>query len=103
MMDSSPLDLALAALAGAFLGILYFGGLWWTIQRISQAGQSVWLLAVSFILRTVLVIGGFFIITDGKLERLAVSMLAFFVTRFFFIKYFQPQAERSTKTNGNQP
>ena len=91
MMDSSPLDLALAALAGAFLGILYFGGLWWTIQRISQAGQSVWLLAVSFILRTVLVIGGFFIITDGKLERLAVSMLTFFVTRFVFIRYFSPE------------
>jgi F1F0 ATPase subunit 2 len=91
MMDSSPLDLALAALAGAFLGILYFGGLWWTIQRISQAGQSVWLLAVSFILRTVLVIGGFFIITDGKLERLAISMLAFFVTRFVFIRYFSPE------------
>jgi F1F0 ATPase subunit 2 len=91
MMDSSPLNLALSALAGAFLGILYFGGLWWTIQKISQAGQSVWLLAVSFILRTVLVIGGFFIITDGKLERLAISMLAFFVTRFVFIRYFSPE------------
>jgi F1F0 ATPase subunit 2 len=103
MMDSSPLVLALAALAGIFLGILYFGGLWWTIQRISQSSQSVWLLAVSFILRTILIMGGFFVITNGKLERLAVSMLAFFVTRFFFIKYFQPQAERSTQTNGNQP
>jgi F1F0 ATPase subunit 2 len=91
MMDSSPLDLAISALSGAFLGILYFGGLWWTILRISQAGQSMWLLAVSFILRTVLVIGGFFIITDGKLERLAVSMLAFFVTRFVFIRYFSPE------------
>lgn len=90
MMDSSPLNLALSALAGAFLGILYFGGLWWTIQKISQAGQSVWLLAVSFILRTVLVIGGFFIITDGKLERLAISMLAFFCDQVCVYQVFQP-------------
>ncbi len=92
-MDSTPLVLTLSALAGIVLGILYFGGLWLTITRMRASKSPGIFLALSFILRTVLVIGGFYLITDGKLERLAVAMLAFFVTRFVFIRYFQPKEE----------
>lgn len=92
-MDSTPLALALSALAGIVLGALYFGGLWLTITKIRALKSPGVLLIVSFLLRTVLVIGGFYLITDGKLERLAVSMLAFFVTRFAFIRHFQPGEE----------
>ena len=90
-MDSTPLALALSALAGIVLGSLYFGGLWLTITRMRTTKSPGFFLVLSFILRTVLVIGGFYLITDGKLERLAVAMLAFFVTRFVFIRYFSPE------------
>jgi F1F0 ATPase subunit 2 len=90
-MDSSPLILVLSALAGIILGILYFGGLWLTITKMQTLKNPGIFLTLSFILRTALVIGGFYLIADGKLERLAVAMLAFFVTRFVFIKYFSPE------------
>jgi F1F0 ATPase subunit 2 len=100
-MDSNPLVLALSALAGAVLGVLYFGGLWLTIQRMNRSQNPGFLLLVSFFLRSVLVIGGFYLISDGRLERLAAGMLAFFVTRFFFTKYLSP--ERNINKHGNQP
>jgi F1F0 ATPase subunit 2 len=90
-MDSSPLVLALSALAGIILGILYFGGLWLTITKMRTLKNPGIFLTLSFILRTVIVIGGFYLISAGHLERLAVAMLAFFVTRFVFIKYFSPE------------
>lgn len=90
-MDSSLLALALSALAGAALGVLYFGGLWLTIQRMTRSQNPGFLLLVSFLLRSVLVIGGFYLISGGRLERLAAGMLAFFVTRFFFTKYLSPE------------
>jgi len=92
-MDSTPLALALSALAGIILGILYFGGLWLTINKMRTMKSPGIFLTASFIMRTVVVIGGFYLISDGKLERLAVAMLAFFVTRFVFIRYFQPKEE----------
>jgi len=95
-MDSTPLALALSALAGIVLGTLYFGGLWLTITRMRASKSPGIFLAISFLLRTVLVIGGFYLITDGKLERLAVAMLAFFVTRFVFIRYFSPERSEPT-------
>jgi F1F0 ATPase subunit 2 len=95
-MDSTPLALALSALAGIALGILYFGGLWLTITRMRTIKNPGIFLTLSFILRTVVVIGGFYLISDGKLERLAVAMLAFFVTRFVFIKYFSPERSEPT-------
>ena len=90
-MDSTPLALVLSALAGIALGILYFGGLWLTITKMRALKNPGIFLILSFILRTVIVIGGFYLISDVKLERLTVTMLSFFVTRFVFIRYFSPE------------
>ena len=37
--------LTLAFVAGALLGALFFGGLWWTIQKAITSGQpAIWFL-----------------------------------------------------------
>lgn len=94
--------LVVSALAGVLLGIVYFGGLWWTVQRIEQDNRPVVILAVSFIVRMGLVLGGFFLISDGHVERLVVCLATFFLTRLFFVKRIQPTPERSVKAHGNQ-
>ena len=42
---------AIAAVAGILLGIVYFGGLWLTIQRMGQTDRPVLLLMSSFVIR----------------------------------------------------
>lgn len=51
---------ALAGLAaGALLGALHFGGLWWTLDRMAGRGRPHRWLALSFAARTLAVLAGF--------------------------------------------
>jgi F1F0 ATPase subunit 2 len=93
----------IAALAGILFGIIYFGGLWLTIQKMSQVDRPVVLLIASFIVRLGLVLVGFYLVSNGRLELLAVSLVTFFLTRFFFISRIRPHTERSGKPHGHQP
>jgi len=92
-----------AALAGILFGVIYFGGLWLTIQKMGEVDRPVLLLAGSFIIRLGLVLAGFYLVSNGRLEYLAVSLVAFFLTRFYFIRKIQPAAERRAESHGNQP
>jgi F1F0 ATPase subunit 2 len=73
--------LVLAIFAGALLGILYFGGLWYTVRQMHQVERPVLLFTGSFLVRSVLTLAGFFLVSDGRIERLAACLISFFVTR----------------------
>lgn len=92
-----------AGLAGILFGVVYFGGLWLTIQKLGQMDRPILLLMGSFIVRLGLVLVGFYLISRGRLELLAVSLVTFFITRFFFISRIQPHTERSGRPHGHQP
>lgn len=95
--------LVASALVGVLLGIVYFGGLWLTVQRIERANHPVAILAASFIVRLGLVLVGFYLISDGRIERLVACLAAFFLTRLLIVKRVEPAPERNVKTHGNQP
>jgi F1F0 ATPase subunit 2 len=86
--------LFLALLAGIVLGFVYFGGLWYTVQRINQAKHQALLFIGSFLLRTLVVLVGFYLVADGRIERIAVSLLGFLVARQYIIKRAQPPAQK---------
>jgi F1F0 ATPase subunit 2 len=92
----------IAALAGVLFGFIYFGGLWLTIQKMRQVGRPVLLLTGSFIVRLGLVLAGFYLVSNGRLEYLTVSLIMFFLTRYYFIRKIQPVSERSVESHGNQ-
>jgi F1F0 ATPase subunit 2 len=79
-----------AALAGALLGTVYFGGLWLTIERIQRTSRPGILLFASFIVRLGVAMAGFYLVAGGELGRLAACLAAFLVTRWLFIKRLQP-------------
>jgi F1F0 ATPase subunit 2 len=75
--------IALSGLSGLLLGILFFGGLWWTVRRgLTSRGAAAWFM-VSLLVRTVLVVAGFYVVTRGELFRLIVCLLGFLVARQF--------------------
>jgi F1F0 ATPase subunit 2 len=75
------LQLVVYLVVGIGMGIFYFGGLWLTVKRL-PASQCPALLALSsFVGRMTVVIGTFFILVDGHLERLFASVFGFFVVR----------------------
>jgi F1F0 ATPase subunit 2 len=69
------------ALAGALLALVYLAGLWWTVQRVTHVRYPVALVAVSFVVRTALVVGGLWLIMDGSVMRLLPALGGFLAVR----------------------
>ena len=74
--------LILALVAGIALGVFFFGGLWWTVRKgLVAKTPAAWFL-VSFLLRMVVTLTGFYVISQqGKWQYLAVALAGFVLTR----------------------
>jgi F1F0 ATPase subunit 2 len=78
--------LALAFFAGASLGAFFFGGLWWTVQKgVSSEWPALWFLG-SLLLRTSVVLAGFYLVAQAHWSRLAASFLGFLVARVIVVR-----------------
>ena len=82
----SPLMLIFSFAFGSLMGLLYFSGLWQTVRRLADSPRPMRLLMLSSIGRTVLAVGGFYLIMDGSWERLAAAMLGFLIVRAFLVE-----------------
>jgi len=90
------LGLALALAAGLVLGALFFGGLWWTVRKgIFSKSPALWFLG-STLLRTGIVLAGFYFVGRGNWRRLVVCLLGFIVARFIVMRLTRTPVE-----NGN--
>jgi F1F0 ATPase subunit 2 len=75
------LELVLASIAGAALGAIFFGGLWWTVRRVVSSKQpALWFLG-SLLLRTSIALAGFYFVSGGRWDRLLVCLLGFVIAR----------------------
>ena len=82
----SPLMMIFSFTFGSLMGLLYFSGLWQTVRRLADSPRPMRLLMLSSIGRTVLAVGGFYLIMDGSWERLAAAMLGFLIVRAFLVE-----------------
>ncbi len=73
--------LCLAVLAGAALGAIYFGGLWWSVRRAASSRRPALSMLVSALLRMGIALGGFYLVADGNWKRLLLCLLGFVVAR----------------------
>lgn len=79
---SGPGALFLAVLVGAALGAFFFGGLWWTVRRLPDSEHPVLLMLASLLVRIAVVLGGFWLVMDGRWERAVACLVGFTVVRF---------------------
>jgi F1F0 ATPase subunit 2 len=68
-------------LAGAVLGTIFFGGLWWTIRvGLGSKTPAIWFLG-SFGLRTATALLGFYFVSHGDWRNALACLLGFFAAR----------------------
>ena len=80
-MINETLTLMLALVTGVLLGAMFFGGLWWTVQKvISSKWSALWFFG-SLLLRTSIALSGFYFIGRGHLDRLLLCLLGFVIAR----------------------
>ena len=82
--------LMMALMAGIALGGGYFGGLWLTVQRLPVSSSPAFLALMSFWVRLVGCVIGFYVVMGGHWERLAVCFLGFLGMRAFLVRHWQP-------------
>jgi len=74
--------LAPALGAGCLLGAIFYGGLWWTVQKgISSAHPALWFFA-SFWLRLGIALAGFYVVANGDWKRMLACLAGFIIARF---------------------
>lgn len=87
------LTLALALVAGVLLGAIFFGGLWWTVQKgISSQHTAPWFLG-SLLLRTGIILAGLYFVSDDQWDRLLAGFLGFIIARFIARRFIGPPVE----------
>ena len=92
---SETWTLVLAWMAGGALGAIFFGGLWWTVHRgLSSPRPALWFF-VSLLVRTGLVVGGMFVVSGGRLDRLLLCLVGFGMARLVVTRLTRvPDGER---------
>ena len=103
---NEALMLVLAGAAGAVLGAIFFGGLWWTVRNGVTSSRPALLFLGSLLLRTSLVLAGFYLVGRGAWERLMVCLLGFMVARFIVMRLTRPavtHAEAAAKEVSHAP
>lgn len=78
---NEAVDLAPALAAGILLGAIFFGGLWWTVVRGVSSGLPALCFLGSMLLRTGIVLSGFYFVSAGDWKRLLASLLGFVIAR----------------------
>lgn len=80
-MMNEFLHLLFALLEGALLGVFFFAGLWWTVRKLDSAKHVALLFLGSMLLRTGIVVLGFYFILGDNWQRLLVGLLGFVMVR----------------------
>jgi F1F0 ATPase subunit 2 len=78
---SELLKMILAGLAGVMLGVIFFGGLWWTVRKgVASPRPALWFFG-SLLVRMSMVMIGFYFAGRGHWRRLLACLFGFIVAR----------------------
>ena len=79
---NETLTLVPALVGGGVLGAMFFGGLWWTVQKgVSSKQPALWFFG-SLLLRMSIALAGFYYVSGGHWDRLLACLLGFVIVRF---------------------
>jgi F1F0 ATPase subunit 2 len=91
MIEALSLTVALAA--GILLGAIFFGGLWWTVRKgVSSSYAALWFL-LSMLLRSAIVMLGFYFIMGDNWQRLLAGLLGFTIARLLVMRLTRLEAQ----------
>ncbi len=88
---------AIAAAAGYLIGMMYFGGLWWTVRRLADSPRPALVLAISYFVRTALLFVGFYLALGDHWLRLIFCFGGFLIARQQWMRKTRRSLEAMTR------
>lgn len=85
---------------GVGLSVLYFGGLWMTVRRVVAGAWPKLALLGSFVVRSGLVLLGFYLVIlwmGERWELLVACLLGFIVGRTILVRRWGPRSTRASE------
>lgn len=73
-------------IAGGILGVIFFGGLWWTVRKGASSKHPALLFFSSLMLRTSIALAGFYFVAGGHLNLLLLCLVGFVVARMIVMR-----------------
>jgi F1F0 ATPase subunit 2 len=94
MTMNEVLVLALAGVAGFALGAVFFGGLWWTVQKAVSSRRPALLFLGSLLLRMSITLAGFYAVGHADWQRLLACLFGFVVVRLLAVRLTRRPVKR---------
>ncbi len=91
-----------AFMAGIGLGLFYFGGLWFTVRRVTKTEKPALLFLGSFASRTLLSVLGFYWLAQAHWAYLLAGMAGFLMMRLILTHWLGPET-RSAQCSSQPP
>lgn len=86
------MNLSGALIVGFSLGLVFFGGLWWTVKRGTASPRPALWFVGSFVFRAAIILSGFYWIGNGSVERMGICLLGFILARWLVIQLTQKKS-----------
>ncbi|MCA9017762.1 MAG: ATP synthase subunit I [Planctomycetaceae bacterium] len=95
-------QLVVSVIAGAILGVIFFGGLWLTIRQLPKSRHPWLLFLLSALSRTVIALAGFWCVgiwlsEAERWQRMVACLLGFMIARYACTRQLRPE---NTNTSG---
>jgi F1F0 ATPase subunit 2 len=103
---NEAVTLALAGVAGVCLGVLFYGGLWWTVRQGALSSRPAFWFFGSLLVRMGIVLTGFHLVGGGHWERLVACLLGFALARCLVTRLTGPPVQpncSSERVAGHAP
>lgn len=98
-MMNEIIYMILAFIGGLLLGTLFFGGLWFTVRKLSTSKIPALWFSGSFILRGSITLIGFYYISSGSWQRLLIGVAGFITARFAVTHFTKLSEEKKVLLN----
>ncbi|WP_029898930.1 ATP synthase subunit I [Desulfohalovibrio reitneri] len=85
------LDMTLGLLGGVVIGAACFAALWWQIGRVRASSRPGLYLLLGFVVRSVVAVGGLWLISGGRPLPLLTGVLGFFLARLAATRLVRPR------------
>lgn len=90
---NETLTILLAIAAGIVLGVIFFGGLWWTVRKGMASPRPAVLFLGSMIVRMSVVMLGFYFVGQGEWQRLVACLVGFIIARIALTRWTRAPVE----------
>jgi F1F0 ATPase subunit 2 len=76
-------------IAGGILGIIFFGGLWLTIQKALHSKKAALLFVSSFVTRIAIILTGFYYVCQHSWQKMLICLAGFLIARTIITRVTQ--------------